>query len=160
MKLLTKKTAIAAFSIILFASPLSISAAHAQTRFGGVRGTNGATGCLGNSTQGGCRANYNNGSGNTFKGRSNYSNTSTNFSNKRGTSWTRSNGNNGSGTVSNNYDKTTKTGVRNANRSGTYNGTDYTYDKTTTYSPGQACRTVNGTYGTYTYTNSGKLSCQ
>ncbi|WP_019498866.1 hypothetical protein [Pseudanabaena sp. PCC 6802] len=160
MKFLANKTAIAAFSAIILAAPFHISAAHAQARFGGVRSTNGAAGCLGNTTQGGCRANYNDGTGNTFKGQSNYSNTSTNFSNRRNTSWTRNNGNNGSGTVSNDYDKTTKTGVRNANRSGTYNGTDYTYDKTTNYSEGQVCRTVNGTYGTYTYTNSGKLSCQ
>lgn len=170
MKFLAKNTAIAAFSTILFVSFFYPSAAHAERRFGavhnsnsaaaGVVGNNGVAGCAGSTSRGGCKATYNDGTGNTFKGQSNYSNSSTNFSNKRGNSWTRSNGNNGTGTVSNNYDKTTKTGIRNANRSGTYNGTDYTYDKTTNYSEGQVCRTVNGTYGTYTYTNSGKLSCQ
>lgn len=77
---------------------------------------------------------------------------------------------NHTGTTSegNSFDKTksTTTDLRNQTRTsttentGTYNGNSYDTTKTKTYANGEFCRTVSGTVGQKTYTNSGQFSCQ
>lgn len=131
----------------------------------GVRGENGAAGCIGvistDKGAGGCRGTYNNPETNANRSGSsrwNYSEGTLEWNRDR--TGTRRNGSQIDRQINSQYDTNNRSGQRNVIRSGmTQNGRQYNYQKKTTYSEGELCRTFTGDFGEYHYQNNGQLAC-